>query len=96
VIDGINDTRQDAEQLLKFTARIPCKINLIPCNSADPGYPPAPPERVNWFREYLDTHQRTVTIRSRKGWEIQAACGQLYTANTARLGAKINISSKLH
>jgi 23S rRNA (adenine2503-C2)-methyltransferase len=95
MIDNINDTRRDAEQLLKFTARIPCKINLIPCNSSDPEFPPPDPDKIIWFREYLNDHQRTAMVRLRKGWEIQAACGQLYAKNDIRIGTRIGTSVKI-
>jgi 23S rRNA (adenine2503-C2)-methyltransferase len=95
MIDNINDTRRDAEQLLKFTARIPCKINLIPCNSSDPEFPPPDPDKIIWFRDYLNAHQRTAMVRLRKGWEIQAACGQLYAKNDVRIGTRIGTSVKI-
>jgi len=95
LINGINDNLADAKRLLKFTARIPCKINLIPCNSDDPDFPPPAPQKIEWFRDYLDSHQRTVMVRLRKGWDIQAACGQLYARNDARIGTRIGSSSKL-
>jgi 23S rRNA (adenine2503-C2)-methyltransferase len=95
LIDRLNDSKLDADRLLKFTARIPCKINLIPCNSADPVYAAPPAGRIDWFHDYLDTHQRTVTIRSKKGWEIQAACGQLYSQNDVKIGTKIGNSVKI-
>ncbi len=90
LIAGLNDTREDADRLLRFTAQFPCKINLIPCNSADPVYPAPAKEHVTWFSDYINAGQRTVTVRLRKGWEIQAACGQLYTRNSEIKGAKIS------
>jgi 23S rRNA (adenine2503-C2)-methyltransferase len=96
MINNINDTRRDAGQLLKFTARIPCKINLIPCNSSDPEFPPPDPHKIIWFREYLNAHQRTAMVRLRKGWEIQAACGQLYARNNTRIGTRIGTSVKIN
>jgi 23S rRNA (adenine2503-C2)-methyltransferase len=91
LIAGINDTKADAERLVKFTNQFPCKINLIPCNSNDPAFPPPSQEHVIWFSDYIDQRRRTVTVRLRKGWEIQAACGQLYTVNSAVKGAKISV-----
>ena len=93
LIGGINDSRADADRLLKFTAPFPCKINLIPCNSQDPHYPPPDRAHVKWFNEYLNQNQRTATTRMRKGWEIQAACGQLYASTGAREGSKITSQS---
>lgn len=90
LIAGKNDTPEDADRLLKFTARFPCKINLIPCNSEDPEYPPPTKEQVKWFNEYINQNQRTATTRMRKGWEIQAACGQLYAKSGGKKGTKIS------
>jgi len=89
LIDGVNDSKEDAEQLIKLTSKLPCKINLIPCNSTDPKYPPTPNDRAKWFADYLHSRGRTSTVRLRKGWEIQAACGQLYAKNEQKIGRKI-------
>jgi 23S rRNA (adenine2503-C2)-methyltransferase len=89
LIDGVNDSKKDADQLIKLTGGLPCKINLIPCNSEDPKYPPTPDDRAKWFADYLHQRGKTSTVRLRKGWEIQAACGQLYTQNENRSGSKI-------
>jgi len=89
LIDGLNDTKKDADQLIKLTSGLPCKINLIPCNSTDPKYPPTPNEQAKWFADYLHGRGRTATVRLRKGWEIEAACGQLYAKNEQKIGKKI-------
>ena len=89
MIDGWNDTKEDADQLIKLTSRIPCKINLIPCNSTDPNYPPSNNKTASWFADYLHDRGRTATVRLRKGWEIKAACGQLYSENVKKTGRKI-------
>jgi len=89
MIRGLNDGREDADQIIKFTRQIPCKINLIPCNSSDPAYPPSEDETIKWFGDYLHDRGRTATVRLRKGWEIQAACGQLYAKNSSNKGRKI-------
>ena len=89
LIAGKNDSREDADRLLKYTARFPCKINLIPCNSQDPEYPPPSQEKVKWFNEYLNQNKRTATTRLQKGWEIQAACGQLFAETGVKGGSKI-------
>jgi len=81
LIKDINDSIDDAEKLIEITKGIPCKINIIPCNSKDPDYPPPSWETVEKFDRLVNDSNRTITIRNRKGWEIQAACGQLYTEN---------------
>jgi len=78
LINEINDSKKDADKLLKLTHRLPCKINIIPCNSDDPKFKPPSEETANWFSDYIHDNQRTSTIRLKKGWDIQAACGQLY------------------
>jgi 23S rRNA (adenine2503-C2)-methyltransferase len=94
LIAGKNDGIEDAKGLLKFTAGIPCKINLIPCNSEDTEFAPSSAEQVHWFNEYLNQNHRTATIRQRKGWEIQAACGQLYAKYQWKSGVKIAFRDK--
>lgn len=89
LIDNLNDSKSDADRLIELTSGLPCKINLIPCNSLDPEYPPTPDEKAKWFADYLHGRGRTSTVRLRKGWEIEAACGQLYAKNEKTIGKKI-------
>jgi 23S rRNA (adenine2503-C2)-methyltransferase len=78
LIDGINDSPQDAKRLLKILQGIPSKVNLIPLNEA-PGIPFKRPseERIGHFQEILMGGGLTAIIRASKGVEISAACGQL-------------------
>jgi len=78
LIEGLNDTPEDALLLAKKVAQIPCKINLIPYNPT-PFAPYKRPsiERINRFREILFPRTPTVTVRFSKGGEVEAACGQL-------------------
>jgi 23S rRNA (adenine2503-C2)-methyltransferase len=87
-----NDSLDDAKKIATFVARYPCKINLIPSNSQNPDYPPSDPQQILMFSDYLRSKNFTVTVRMRKGWEIQAACGQLYTLHTDHIGVKIPIN----
>jgi len=78
LVEGINDTRQDAKRLLRLLKGIPSKINLIPLNEA-PGIPFKRPtdEKVREFQEILMKGGFTAIVRASKGAEISAACGQL-------------------
>jgi len=89
LIKDLNDSKNDADKLLKLTYRLPCKINIIPCNSDDPKYQPPSDNTVNWFSDYIYDNNKTSTVRLRKGWEIQAACGQLYYKHSKKTGKKI-------
>jgi 23S rRNA (adenine2503-C2)-methyltransferase len=78
LVDGINDSPQDAKKLLKILRGIPSKINLIPVNEA-PGIPFKRPseKKVREFQEILMRGNLTAIVRASKGADISAACGQL-------------------
>jgi 23S rRNA (adenine2503-C2)-methyltransferase len=78
MVEGINDSFQDAKRLLRILRGIPSKINLIPLNEA-PEIPFRKPseERVKRFQEILMEGGLTTIVRNSKGQEISAACGQL-------------------
>ena len=78
MVEGINDSQQDAKRLLKILKGIPSKINLIPLNEA-PEIPFKRPsdEKIKRFQEILMEGGFTVIVRISKGAEISAACGQL-------------------
>jgi 23S rRNA (adenine2503-C2)-methyltransferase len=78
LVDGINDSPQDAKKLLKILRGIPSKINLIPLNEA-PGIPFKRPseKKVREFQEILMKGNLTAIVRASKGADISAACGQL-------------------
>lgn len=85
LIDKYNSTLNDAKKLIQLTHRLPCKINVIPCNSSKVEYLPPSQEKIKEFEEYINKRSRRITIRQRKGWEIQAACGQLYAKNNKKI-----------
>ena len=78
MIEGINDSPQDAKRLARLLRGIPSKVNLIPLNEAS-GIPFKRPseEKVKQFQEILMAAGLAAIVRSSKGREISAACGQL-------------------
>jgi len=84
LIKNLNDSEEDANRLVKLTKGIPCKINVIPCNSDDPLYAPPDEDAVQRFDQIINKKNRTIIVRNRKGWDIRAACGQLYAYNERR------------
>jgi len=78
MVEGINDSSQDAKRLLRILKGIPSKVNLIPLNEA-PEIPFRKPseERIKRFQEILMQGGLTAIVRNSKGLEISAACGQL-------------------
>ncbi|MDK2778705.1 MAG: 23S rRNA (adenine(2503)-C(2))-methyltransferase RlmN [Pseudomonadota bacterium] len=78
MMDGVNDSMECAAQLSDLLQQVPCKINLIPFNPfPNSGYRRPSNNRVYRFRDYLISQGHVVTIRSTRGDDIDAACGQL-------------------
>ncbi len=81
MLKGVNDTDEDARRLVKLIKGIPAKINLIPFNE----WPNAPYERSDWerierFAEIIYKAGYASPIRTPRGEDIMAACGQLKSA----------------
>lgn len=78
MVEGMNDSPQDAKKLLRILKGIPSKVNLIPLNEA-PGISFKRPleEKVKRFQEILMKGGLTAIVRMSKGADISAACGQL-------------------
>lgn len=80
LLEGVNDSVENAGKLARLLRGLPVKINVIPFNP-DPRYLPEfrrPSERViDVFVEALAREKYTVTVRRSKGPDASAACGQL-------------------
>ena len=75
---GINDTRKDAEALVKFCRFAPSKVNLIEYNTIDDDqFQQAPDAAVDMYCDLLEENGIIVTVRRSRGKDIDAACGQL-------------------
>ena len=78
MLNGVNDSREDAIKLIKLIKGIPAKINLIPFNPfPDSGYECSPMTVIKEFKEILMKAGLIATIRKTRGEDIDAACGQL-------------------
>ncbi len=81
MLDGVNDSDEDARRLVRLIEGIPAKINLIPFNE----WPGAPYKRSsnNRIRAFADIIYKAgyaSPIRTPRGEDIMAACGQLKSA----------------
>jgi 23S rRNA (adenine2503-C2)-methyltransferase len=78
LIEGVNDTPEQARALAKLIKGRLCHVNLIPLNPTS-GYPGAAStrERIAAFRSILESANIPNTLRLRRGIDIQAGCGQL-------------------
>lgn len=78
MLDGVNDSIEQARELAQLVKNIPCKLNLIPFNAfADSGYQRSSAAAIDHFREVLSAAGIVNTVRKTRGEEIAAACGQL-------------------
>jgi 23S rRNA (adenine2503-C2)-methyltransferase len=78
MLEGVNDSLDDARRLARLLAGIKAKVNLIPLNAA-PGIPFDRPSdrRVDDFARTLADRGVVVSVRKSRGRDIRAACGQL-------------------
>jgi len=79
MIDGVNDTDEQAAGLVRLARGWRSHVNLIPLNPT-PGsrWSGTPPRRIRTFVETLEAGGLSVTVRDTRGREIDAACGQLH------------------
>jgi len=85
MLAGVNDSDEQARQLANLLNRheLRAKVNLIPHNAAEPlPYHPSPVERVELFREILESKGVHAFVRKPRGRDILAACGQLAARST--------------
>lgn len=78
MLDGVNDTGEDVENLAKILSKERFFLNLILYNPTG-NFAPSKGENVKKFKELLEKKGFTVTQRYRFGRGIKAACGQLAT-----------------
>src|SRR6056297_1870712 len=81
MLKDVNDSDEDAHRLVRLIRGIPAKINLIPFNE----WPGAPHQRSDWdrieaFADIIYKAGYTSPIRTPRGEDIMAACGQLKSA----------------
>jgi 23S rRNA (adenine2503-C2)-methyltransferase len=95
MLDGVNDSDADAHRLIKLIDGIPAKINLIPFNE----WPGAPYKRSsnNRIRAFADIIYKAgyaSPIRTPRGEDIMAACGQLKSATERARKSKAQIAQE--
>ena len=81
MFDGVNDSMDDARQLVKTLSGLSCRVNLIRFHTIpDSPLRPVSEEKMIEFRDWLTGHGVFATIRASRGEDIWAACGMLSTA----------------
>jgi 23S rRNA (adenine2503-C2)-methyltransferase len=95
MLKGVNDSDADARRLVKLIAGIPAKINLIPFNE----WPGSPYERSDWerieaFADIIYKAGYASPIRTPRGEDIMAACGQLKSATERSRKSRAEIAAE--
>ncbi|AGT07502.1 23S rRNA (adenine(2503)-C(2))-methyltransferase RlmN [Paracoccus aminophilus] len=95
MLDGVNDSDADARRLVKLIQGIPAKINLIPFNE----WPGSPYRRSSWeriesFADIVHKAGYASPIRTPRGEDIMAACGQLKSATERGRKSKAEIAAE--
>ena len=95
MLKDVNDSDEDARRLVKLISGIPAKINLIPFNE----WPGAPYQRSEWSRieSFADIIYKAgcaSPIRTPRGEDIMAACGQLKSATERERKSKAQIAAE--
>lgn len=91
MLKGVNDSDQDAKQLVKLIKDIPAKVNLIPFNPW-PGtfFECSDEKRIDQFAKILMDAGYVSPIRTPRGQDIFAACGQLKTKSERKRKSACN------
>ncbi|KPP84268.1 MAG: 23S rRNA (adenine(2503)-C(2))-methyltransferase [Rhodobacteraceae bacterium HLUCCO07] len=95
MLKGVNDSDADARRLVQLIRGIPAKINLIPFNE----WPGAPHERSDWeriesFADIIYKAGYASPIRTPRGEDIMAACGQLKSATERARKSRAEIAAE--
>ena len=78
MLDGVNDSDENARELAILLKDVPCKVNLIPFNPfPETRYKRSSNNRIHRFRDILENAGLIVMTRKTRGEDIDAACGQL-------------------
>jgi 23S rRNA (adenine2503-C2)-methyltransferase len=95
MLDGVNDTKEDAHRLVKLLEGIPAKVNLIPFNEW-PGapYKRSSGNRIHAFADIIYHAGYATPIRTPRGEDIMAACGQLKSATERARKSKAQIEAE--
>ncbi|WP_417627573.1 23S rRNA (adenine(2503)-C(2))-methyltransferase RlmN [Pararhodobacter aggregans] len=95
MLKDVNDSDEDAKRLVRLIRGIPAKINLIPFNE----WPGAPYQRSDWerieaFADVIFKAGYASPIRTPRGEDIMAACGQLKSATERGRKSKAQIAAE--
>ena len=78
LVRGVNDTEEDARELVELVGHLNCHVNLIPVNPIEErDFRESTTQAIRAFQARLEKSKINVTIRREMGRDIDGACGQL-------------------
>ncbi len=78
LVGGVNDTQEDADELVALASPLNCHINLIPVNPIkERDFVQSDDRHIQAFKNKLEKNHIQVTVRREMGRDIDGACGQL-------------------
>jgi 23S rRNA (adenine2503-C2)-methyltransferase len=96
MLKGVNDTDADARRLVNLISGIPAKINLIPFNPwPGSGYERSDWERIESFADIVNKAGYASPVRTPRGEDIMAACGQLKSATERARKSRKQIAAEI-
>lgn len=78
LFDGINESMEDAKNLVALCSKVPARVNIIEYNTIkEADFHKSKEMQREKFIAYLETHRVVAKVRRSRGKDIDAACGQL-------------------
>lgn len=78
LVAGVNDTKEDAKELIHLVKGMNCHVNLIPVNPIkERDYQQSGKEQISYFKSLIEKSGISTTVRREMGRDIDGACGQL-------------------
>ncbi len=78
LFDGINESMEDAKNLVTLCSKVPARVNIIEYNTIrEADFHKSKEDQREKFITYLETHRVVAKVRRSRGKDIDAACGQL-------------------
>ncbi len=95
MFSGLNDDLRHAAELVRLLKGLYCRVNLIRFHaSPDTPFKTSSAQAMERFKEYLNSHGITCTIRASRGEDIMAACGLLAGHHPCRLNGELRIENE--